>query len=216
MSNVYGFTGVMGSGKSTIALVLKDIFLNYFIDLHIIEIDIIRRYILWESTEKNHILIQRQIAKTFNFKDTNHLEILDRNNLSSCIFKNKNNMAQFSLLITPYIKDEIKKIISNHDNNLIVWSYLVEEKYDEFLNNPLFFSHCSEQNCYQRLIEQSVRQKDNLPLEEVFQRIKNSSTYEEKIKICKNKNIKYFEINNNLFDLEAIIFLVEQVLKIKK
>lgn len=215
MINVYGLTGVMGAGKSTISSILKQLFLNYSKNLHIIEVDQIRRYILWESIEKNHILVQKKISNFFNSQNKNNHKIINRATFSSFIFKNHENMEIFSLLVTPYIKKEIETIISKNNDSIIVWSYLLEEQYSMFLNQPLFLIQCSEKNCYQRLIEQSAREKDDLPLKELIQRMQIFTNYEKKINICKNNNIKYFEIDNNFFNLKATTSLIKQILKVK-
>lgn len=133
--SIFGITGAINSGKSWLGYRL----LNYYKNISLIEIDDIRRYILWFSTEKEHILLRQELAALFNIKTATSFHWLNRKIFTDYLFLNEINLSNYSTIVTPHIHKFTTDIINNSKQSIffIIWVYLLEENYDKLINKDI-------------------------------------------------------------------------------
>ncbi len=163
-----GITGNLGSGKSTFA---KQLFLQ---NQHmILEMDDVRRDILWNIHSNENILFRKKISEDLNISLRD--EILDRQELEHYIFSSSQNRAQFNSYFYPIISD----IIQTHDDIIFCWTYLLEENYLRLLEHVFILKN--------RKLEFN---------DFISNRQKIETTLENKIKILENNIIPFTVLEN--------------------
>ena len=128
--SVIGITGFLGVGKTFLA--------NYIAkekNAEIIEIDNLRRFFLWESDDANAIDLRIELACNFDLSFIGRNFILNREETTNLIFKNKDNFKTANKIIARYLKEHVKKIIKKDSNYILVWAYLVEDDYTALIDN---------------------------------------------------------------------------------
>lgn len=172
-----GITGSLGSGKTFIS---KKLFGNNFI-----EVDDVRRKLLWNSNDNNSIELRKLLIKELR------LEIIDDNYnfnrilYTNVVFSSLENLELTNKIITPYIKDSIVKSEIKNIN----WAYFIEDGYCDLID-CIYIVHTSKNTIKNRLI------KSLQNYEYVKNRIDLEPSLESRIKYLINNNIKYEVIIN--------------------
>lgn len=179
MSNVYGVTGLMGAGKSSVARMLG----SQIKDSNIIEIDDIRRELLWGVSANQNL--QEEISNQFGLSVKNFES--QRTKLSDRVFDNKENLKKYANTLFPYIAAEIEKQMNLFTHTLLVWAYLAEDGYLNYVNQTVFLVHT-----HNDIIKS--RNKFDVDTEK---RILVQSSFEEKRELIKCCNKRIIEIDNN-------------------
>lgn len=126
----HGITGLINTGKTTLANKLALI-----LDYKIIEVDDVRREILWNSKDNKHVRLRKDLAEIFKLNTYSQYHWINRELFTKEIFKNPESLYNYSLIATPTIKEYIN--LKQEDNSFIVWVYLLEEGYDSFINGKI-------------------------------------------------------------------------------
>lgn len=203
-THVYGITGAMGAGKSTISQALK----FYWVEpLHIIELDVIRRYMLWVSTEAEHINLRKDLAASLSLISKSEKHWLNRENFTNLIFSSKEKLEVYSKIATPILKKKVQQEISQHKNVLIEWAYLIEEQYTSFINKKVILMNAMPYMVINRFI--NIKPNETI---DFMQRAILEPPYETRVNYLKNHNISFVEYNNSgALNIENIKLLIEQL-----
>ena len=164
-----GLTGGIGSGKSTVSLMLKTA------GFEIIDADIIARQIY--EDEK----LLRKVYETFGNDIKNEDGSLNRKALGRIVFSDDEKLIQLNKLTHPVIRqkvsDEIEEYKSQNEEIVILdAALLVESDYLNFIDKLLVVT-CKENIQIERIIA-----RDNCSIEEALGRIKSQMSQENKVK----------------------------------
>lgn len=183
---IFGITGNLGAGKSTLSQLLIPIWKKHGQQLIVIEVDEVRRNALWNSTQIHHIQLRYDLAQLFSLTTESENHWINREIFTTMIFSNAENLKKYSALVTPIFHYDIKNIISSTQYDIaIVWTYLVEEKYDSLLNSSIVFIN-----------EQSfVSNEDNYLQNRISLQIHDI----ERLTSYQEKNIPYIHITDHSF-----------------
>ncbi len=129
---IIGVTGIMGAGKSYFAQKMLSC------EHHIIEIDDIRRELLWSSMNIHAIELRKTIIENFNLKNYDQKFFFDRASFTEYIFSQKYILKNFNCLCKPFFIQEIFQQYDRNKINLLVWSHLIEDDYIQLLNSIIF------------------------------------------------------------------------------
>lgn len=179
--NVIGITGSIGVGKSYIASKIEKEF-----NANIIEVDNIRRFFLWESLEKESLLLREKIINLYKIENVLENYFFDRNLFTEKIFKTKKELKKINKICTPFFKDYIKKQIIKNKLNCIIWSNLIEDNYLDLIEHILLID----------ISDNDWHKLNNKNIELILRRKKVQSSINEKINYLKKVN-KSFEIIKN-------------------
>jgi len=163
--NVIGISGIIGSGKSYISNKIKEKY-----QANLIEIDDVRRFLLWQSMDELSCKLREDINIYFNLDYDNLM--FHRKEFSDFIFSEKKKLDDFNLICVPYFKTYIQSILLPNQLNLITWVNLVEDNYIDLLDYIIFIN-ISEKTWTKRNLSQ---------LEMIIKRLNKQNTLEEKIK----------------------------------
>lgn len=157
----FGITGDISSGKSHLSLLLK----SHLPFVNIIEIDDIRRYILWHSVEPTHISIRKELSTLFSEKTHSHFYWMNRETFTQKLFSSSYFLSLFSKKMTPIIKEYIKHhYFKKNTVNVIVWVFLLEENYNELLNGEIILTQFNSQKninvIHRQLVQKELFQRD--------------------------------------------------------
>lgn len=201
---VFGITGILGAGKSTLAKKMVPNWTKQYRSLEIIEVDDIRRYALWVSNESTHADMRKELGKAFNLSTGSLQYWLNRKELTDKIFEKKENLELFSKITTPVFKRDVeKKIKSNNLDKAIVWAMLLEEGYDNLINSVIMLVNTSMVNVEKRI------QKDSI--DEAKSRIKMCPDFSQKLQLCKTKKYPYMIVDNNI-EIGNLDIYINQIL----
>ncbi|WP_129409545.1 dephospho-CoA kinase [Marinitoga lauensis] len=183
---IVGITGYAGSGKSTIARILRDV--GYVV----IDLDIEGHEILKEEEAKNKL-------ENFFGKDIFENDEIRRDKLAKIVFENKNKLELLNSILHPMIKKRVKRKIENMDEEIIfIDGALIEKIGLDEICDYIIFIDSSEEKRLERLVK--LRK---IP----FEKAKNIINSQRNIKYKYNFKI----VNNN--GLDAI---KKELLKILK
>ena len=163
--NVICISGVIGSGKSFISDKIKEKY-----QANLIEIDDVRRYLLWKSTDNLAYELREKLNIYFKLNYDNLM--FHRQEFSEFIFSEQKILDDFNLICVPYFKTYIQSILLPNQLNLITWVNLVEDNYIDLLDYIIFIN-ISEKTWTKRNLSQ---------LEMIIKRLNKQNTLEEKIK----------------------------------
>ena len=190
-AHIWGIAGSLGSGKTTFAKSLTQYFSK---PIHIIEIDDIRRYLLWFSVEKEHIELREKLGRFFNLKTVEDEHWLNRETFTQIIFSSQHLLTAFSKIVTPFIKNHIQRMLRENKKQdvFLVWNYLVEESYTEFVNEFVILVDTKTDIILERLDQQN-----DTAFETLSQRLALQPSIESRIQILKTKSIPFVVFNND-------------------
>lgn len=123
----HAITGAINSGKSYFAREVKR-----RLNCQIIEVDDIRRHILWVSEKKEHIELREKLGDYFSLPTLGESHKLNREIFTHKIFENAENLYNYSLIATPVIQKYIENI--QEENSFLVWVFILEEEYNKLCN----------------------------------------------------------------------------------
>lgn len=126
----HGITGRISVGKSFFASQLKR-----WMHCQIIEVDDIRRHILWKSVQKEHVEMRQSLSNFFGLKLMSDECWLNQEILTTKIFQSPENLCAYSAIATPVIKKYIENI--QDKDSFLVWALLLEEGYDSLCNGKI-------------------------------------------------------------------------------
>ena len=195
---VIGITGNSGSGKSTIAKIIKEKYNGIIIDAD---------KIAKEMTNTNSEYLEK-IIKTFGMKIIKNNK-LDRKELSKIVFNDKKEKEKLDKLTFKYIVDEIKNRIKilKEKNEIIILDIplLFESKLNELCDFVIGVI-ADEKEKIARICK-----RDDINQEEAFKRIKSQP--EDKFYI---ENSNYIINNSNMKNLNIEIEKIIKNLNITK
>lgn len=191
-TRIWGIAGALGSGKTTLAKSLPQYFSN---PIQVIEIDDVRRYILWFSVEKEHIELREKLGRVFNVKTVGDEHWLNRETFTHLIFSSSKLLSSFSKIMTPFIKNHIDRMLSenkDHQDVFLVWNYLIEESYTDFVNQFIILIDTKTDIILDRL----EKEQDNA-FNTISQRLALQPSIESRIHTLKENNIPFVIFNND-------------------
>lgn len=182
--DIIGITGVMGAGKSYFA---KNIFKGtpYDYDINIIEIDDIRRDLLWESNQPLAKNLRQEIIKNFNILEYDECFLFDRVKFTQYIFSNEEILKKMNFLCKEFFIQEIKNKCKEDKINLLIWVNLIEENYLDIINSIIFID-----------INEALWIKRNKNNSLFDTRIKLQTNIESKKELLNNVNVHYEVFKN--------------------
>lgn len=186
---VFGITGNLGSGKSSLAIDLQSYWATQNKQLNIVELDDIRRYALWKSTENHHIQLRKDLSKALKISSDSNLYWLDRKEFTELIFSDRKILDIYVDIATQVLMYDIKKIINLEKlDTVIVWAHLLEENYDKLLTGSVIITDCSSTIILNRLIPGMLKGND-LSYQELQKRMDLQSNTKKYLSLAKEKNI---------------------------
>ena len=174
---VIGLTGGIGSGKSTVLNMFKDLgVITYIADIEAKKL-----------MNTDPILIS-EIKSLLGYQAYSE-NVLNSSFVGKMVFNDSGKLAQLNALVHPRVKAHFNKFIDSRSNDLVIYEAAI-----------LFESGSHKQCDYVISVIadlatriERVRQRDSLSKEEVLERIRNQSSDEYKIKRSD------FIIHNNQF-----------------
>lgn len=131
--HIIGITGIIGAGKSFLSHKLKSQY-----HANIIEIDDIRRDMLWQSLSQDSVNLRKELIKEFHITTYNKNYFFDRTNFTKKIFSSEIILQKFNSLCKPYFCTSIKERIKTNSLNCIVWVNLIEDYYVDLIEHLVF------------------------------------------------------------------------------
>ena len=175
MELIVGLTGGIVSGKSTVALMFKDL------GAKIVDADK-----LGHSVILPHRPAWKKIVKIFGKDILQNDLIIDRKKLGKIVFANQSLLKKLNEITHPEIIKIIKKEIDSAKNKthsqqkiLIIDAALIYEAKIDRLMDKVIVVYIDESEQIKRLIK-----RNNLSKDEVLQRIKSQMPMKEKIKMA--------------------------------
>lgn len=190
---VIGLTGSIGTGKSSVSNLLKKK------GISIIDADEISRNL----TKNKNIILEIEIL--FKEKLKNIDGSLDRKKLANIVFNSKSKLEKLNNFLHPKIRLEIQQKIDFYKSSKkeIVFldaPLLIESNLIEFVDEILLII------CDEKIQLDRIRKRDGISEKEVFDRIKNQMSQNEKQKFAD------FIIDNS-FDFKNLEIEVDNFLK---
>lgn len=192
-----GLTGGIGSGKTTIASLLKE---N---GIPIVDADIIAREVLKENT-----IILEAIKEKFGVKFIDENGELIRREFGNFIFKNPLKRLEYEEIIMPYIKKEIFNKMDEYERLgkkvcVVDAPTLIEQGLNKYMNfNILVWVDIQTQ------IER-VKERDKLNHEEVLDRISSQMSLNEKRKVVDFIIDNTFTIEETKKQVEKLVGVIK-------
>lgn len=180
-NELIGITGTIGAGKSYLANSFSVIYTQYEDRINVIEIDDIRRNLLWSSTDPLALDFRETLIKSFRISEYDNELFFNRNLFTDYIFSHTDTLQKFNELCKPFFIEEVKNFKKEDKVNLLVWVNLIEDNYLPILDF-LIFVDVTEKVWLQRNIND---------LESLQKRIKFQTNYNEKIKLLESINLPY-------------------------
>lgn len=180
-NELIGITGTIGAGKSFLAQSFSLLYPQYENRINVIEIDNIRRNLLWESLSALALDLRLKLIKTFNISHYDKNLFFNRKDFTEYIFSHTDILQQFNQLCKPFFIQEINQLRKEDKVNLLVWVNLIEENYLPLLDFIIFVD----------VTEKTWLQRNLNDLESLQTRIKFQTNYNEKIKLLETINIPY-------------------------
>ncbi len=170
-SNVYGLTGSIACGKTTVA----NLFEKY--GIRVIDLDDVAKEVV-KRGEKGLELIIKEFGKDYINEDGE----LNRKKLGNLIFSNKNAKKKLEGILHPLIFEKEREIISNFRKlnplePIIIDAALMIETGSYKRYNKIIVVYVDEKTQIHRLIK-----RDKLTYEEALKRIQSQMSIEEKKK----------------------------------
>ena len=189
MKIVFGITGNLGTGKSSLAIDLQAYWATQGKELKIIELDDVRRYALWKSTQLHHIQLRKDLAKELNIPSESEFHWLNRKAFTELIFSSKEMLDNYANVATPVFIYDIKKDIGSENlDAVIVWAHLLEENYEQLLTSSVIITDCSSETIISRLMP-GIMKGDDLSYQELKKRMDLQSNTQKSLNLAKEKNI---------------------------
>lgn len=174
---ILGITGIIGSGKSTVAKLFEEL------GAFKISSDEIAKFY---TTKDSPILkdIQELLEENIITEEGE----VDRKKIASIVFKDTEKLERLNFLIHPLVFQKVDEIIENiHGGRIIAWEVplLFETGADKKCDATLTVS-LDPSLCYER-----VKRRDNMSMEEYDNRLKKQMDLETKLSIS-----NFFIIND--------------------
>lgn len=182
-----GITGVIGSGKTTIANILKGL------KIPVIDADEISRNLTRKGTP-----VFKKVIETFGNEILNTDGELDRKKLAEIVFSNPKKRKLLENIIHPAVKAERSKIINElKRKNINIVALDIPLLFEAGMDKEVDFiitAYADENTLFER-----VRKRDGMTFEEFSKRLKNQNSLEEKMSksdfvIDTRKNVEELKI----------------------
>ncbi len=182
-----GITGVIGSGKTTIANILKGL------KIPVIDADEISRNLTKKGTT-----VFKKIIETFGNEILNADGELDRKKLAEIVFSNPKKRKLLENIIHPAVKAERNKIINELERkNINIVALDIPLLFEAGMDKEVDFiitAYADEKTLFER-----VCIRDRMTFEEFSKRLKNQLPLEEKVRkshfvIDTRKNLEELKI----------------------
>lgn len=131
--HIIGITGVIGSGKTFLSNYLQS-----YCQANIIEIDTIRRDMLWSSLSQSSIQLRQELIQEFSIEYYDFQLFFDRIRFTQLIFSNIHLLNKFNAICQPYFKDSIRNQLIPEQLNCIVWVNLIEDDYLDMIEYLIY------------------------------------------------------------------------------
>ena len=193
MNKTFGIAGNMGTGKSTLAKAFAEL-----IQLQVVELDDLRRYALWDSSEVHHKELRQKLAYVFDLALFDGW--LDRKEFTKTLFSSSQNLNLYSKIATPLLIQDTQNLIDTSNQHCaIVWAWLLEEGYSSLLDSFVILTHCSEERLTKELDNDSLIQRRSL-----------EPTFESRLAYSKTIPIIEFD-NSGTLNRALILKIVEKI-----
>lgn len=170
---IIGVTGTFGSGKSTVAMILKNIF-----DADIVDADRIAKHIFATKTKAEI----KRIFKT-----------TDKKILAEAVFSNKRLLKILNNIIHPHVRDEISNAINNSKKPfvIVVSPLLVEEMNIIKKLDVIIIVKCRKDIQYKRLEYKGYSR------EQTLKRMRHQFAFSKKVAAVRKLGLLLFTVNNS-------------------
>ena len=170
---IIAVTGLMGSGKSTVANILKGL------GATVIDVDIVG----WEILQHNKN-VKKALVEAFGDEILDNTDI-NRQKLAEKAFKDKKTVKKLNEITHPFIEQIVKDVLDNlPDRYIIIDCALLEDLHFKELADKTILVRSDRKVIKQRLLEK-------LPEEQILKRIKLQKEI---------KDYDYVIINNTTLD----------------
>ena len=168
---IFGLTGNIGTGKSTVADILEEL------GAYIIDADQIARQIVEKGSDT-----LKELAAEFGKEIVNSDQALNRKKLSEIVFSDKNKLDRLNKITHPKILDQIRNEIfismeKGFKITIIEAALIGVEGRLRNLLNGLIVVTTTKENQIGR-----IKQRDNLSIEDIEKRIESQKKNNEIIK----------------------------------
>jgi len=142
---VIGITGNLGSGKTTVARMFKEL------RAEIIEADKIGHDLIKKAE------VKKKLSQTFGSSILDEKREIERRKLGRIVFKNKKKLEELNQILHPLIGSEIKKKIASSKARIVIIdaAVLLEAGWDSLVDKVLVVSASYEARL--RRIKESTR-----------------------------------------------------------
>ena len=118
-NELIGITGTIGAGKSFLAQSFSLLYPQYENRINVIEIDNIRRNLLWESLSALALDLRLKLIKTFNISHYDKNLFFNRKDFTEYIFSHTDILQQFNQLCKPFFIQEINQLRKEDKVNIV-------------------------------------------------------------------------------------------------
>ncbi|EKD66131.1 MAG: hypothetical protein ACD_49C00064G0034 [uncultured bacterium (gcode 4)] len=199
----------IASGKTYFCNNLINFLLDKDIPTRLIEVDSIRRYILYISKEPHHYNIRTKLIQAF-WMNENKNNFLNPSSFWKIIFSKSENMKKYRELVNPEIINIIHQKINILDGIILVeWAMLIEDWMLSLVDNNVILLNSNKNLQLDRL------KNGDLPNKEVLRRIEFTDWLgfiQRKDLIQKIQGEEWFwifipiDINITLLDYQKTVF----------
>lgn len=149
-----GLTGNIGTGKSTVVSILKE--LGY----SIVDADIIARNVITQEKIINEILYK--IDDGILVENNENKKVIDRKKLSKIVFSDKNKLELLNSIIHPEILNEMRKEMNEYNEKYgvvivdvpLLFEINIQDEFDKIV-----LVYCSKELQLQRILKRDNRDK---------------------------------------------------------
>lgn len=133
---VLGISGPIAAGKTWLSARIQEYLNSLNIPTNCISLDVIRRYILWESEEYPHTVVKKQLAAAFGLSLSESQLKLPRDEFTRLLFSSDVYLDRYRHIASPVLYNEALARIKQGHINIIEWAFLEEEGYATLLTHP--------------------------------------------------------------------------------
>lgn len=175
-----GITGNISSGKTFACRQFQKIAAEQKMEFHLLEVDQIRRDILYFSKDKTYAGLRKKLIKKLELKSDKDFSIHGEI-LGNKIFFDKEAMNFYRKTINPVILTNLKKKLNPLSGIILIeWAMLVEDGLLPVINDAVVMFTCRDQVRKNRLID------TDLPPSQLSRRLAYQGSESAKKKVIKS------------------------------
>lgn len=184
MTEIIAIIGGISSGKTTFCKKIKN-------KKHsIIEVDDVRRYVLWSSLEQKHINVRKYIVHKLHINHFDNNFFFDRTSFTKEIFEDKNKLFLINQLVKKEVFCKVQKEERKNKKVFIVWSFMLE---DNYFFNRFIYCNMQERNRIKNMgldfLDLKIRSNFEFGKLKKLKKLRNKSG-------CVIKNFNFLKVRN--------------------